>query len=208
MQEARDRDVLRDAPERKAWLPPQGVLDRLHDTISDRYQLRLSDSSRLYGLDASASDVRTEHDFCIDVILQHRWYSGNHKRDGDLLIQAWNAFIYNVGKNGREAWLEKLTLSRNRFEKRTSIGARYKMHRLSRESRLSCLSWGDACQCCMNNLARSPKEAYSVNDPWWRARISSEMYEGIANLRSLYKCTGRSFSDGPSSASDVLCHTA
>ena len=34
------------------------------------------------------------------------------------------------------------------------------------------------------------------------------MYEGKANLQSLYKRAGRSFSDGPSSASDVLCHTA
>ena len=40
------------------------------------------------------------------------------------------------------------------------------------------------------------------------ARISSEMYEGIANLQSLYKRAERSFSDGPSSASDVPCHTA
>uniref|UniRef100_M4BBM2 RxLR effector candidate protein n=1 Tax=Hyaloperonospora arabidopsidis (strain Emoy2) TaxID=559515 RepID=M4BBM2_HYAAE len=30
---------------------------------------------------------------------------------------------------------------------------------------------------------------------------------GIANLQSLYKRAGRSFSDGPSSASDVPCHT-
>uniref|UniRef100_M4B922 RxLR effector candidate protein n=1 Tax=Hyaloperonospora arabidopsidis (strain Emoy2) TaxID=559515 RepID=M4B922_HYAAE len=34
------------------------------------------------------------------------------------------------------------------------------------------------------------------------------MYEGIANLQSLYKRAGRSFPDGPSSASDVPCHTA
>uniref|UniRef100_M4BUN5 RxLR effector candidate protein n=1 Tax=Hyaloperonospora arabidopsidis (strain Emoy2) TaxID=559515 RepID=M4BUN5_HYAAE len=47
-----------------------------------------------------------------------------------------------------------------------------------------------------------------MTDPWWRARVSSEMYEGIANLQSLYNRAGRSFSDGPSSASDVPCHTA
>ena len=35
-QEARDRDVLRLAPAKKAWLPHQRVLDR-SDTVSDRY---------------------------------------------------------------------------------------------------------------------------------------------------------------------------
>uniref|UniRef100_M4C6N3 Uncharacterized protein n=1 Tax=Hyaloperonospora arabidopsidis (strain Emoy2) TaxID=559515 RepID=M4C6N3_HYAAE len=34
------------------------------------------------------------------------------------------------------------------------------------------------------------------------------MYEGIANLQSLYKRAGRSFPDGPSSASDAPCHTS
>ena len=101
-----------------------------------------------------------------------------------------------------------MTLSRDRFEERTSTGARYKMHRLSREAGLSCLSWGDACQSCVNNLARAPKEAYSMTDPWWRVRVTQEMYEGIANLLSLYKRSGRSFPDGPSSASDAPCHTA
>uniref|UniRef100_M4BAD5 Uncharacterized protein n=1 Tax=Hyaloperonospora arabidopsidis (strain Emoy2) TaxID=559515 RepID=M4BAD5_HYAAE len=67
---------------------------------------------------------------------------------------------------------------------------------------------GDACQNCVNNLARAPKEAYSMNDPWWRVRATQEMYEGIANLQSLYKRAGRSFPDGPSSASDAPCHTA
>ena len=34
------------------------------------------------------------------------------------------------------------------------------------------------------------------------------MYKEIANLKSFYKRAGSSFSDGPSSASDVPCHTA
>ena len=42
-QEARDRDVRRVAPEKNVWLPPQRVLDRLSDTVSDRYQIRLFD---------------------------------------------------------------------------------------------------------------------------------------------------------------------
>ena len=56
--------------------------------------------------------------------------------DGASLIQAWNAFIHNVGEIGRGAWLDKLNLLHNRFEKRTSAGVSYKVHRLSREAGL------------------------------------------------------------------------
>ena len=132
---------------------------------------------------------------------------GNHKRDNPSLIQAWNDFIHNVDESGRDAWLDQLLLARNRFEKRTSTGARFKLRRLSREAGLPCLSWGDACQSCVNNLARAPKEAYSMTEPWWRVRATQEMYEGIANLKSLYKRAERSFPDGPSSSSDAPCHT-
>ena len=51
------------------------------------------------------------------------------------------------------------------------------------------------------------KEAYLLTEPWWRARISSEMREGITTLQSLYERAGRSFSDGPP-PSDVPCRTA
>ena len=79
-QETVDRNILRLAPEKKPWLPPQRVLSRLSDTTSDRYRIRLFYSSKLYKLDPSASNFRTEHDFFIDVFFKHRWYSGNHKR--------------------------------------------------------------------------------------------------------------------------------
>ena len=78
---ARDRDVLRAAPGKKAWLPPQRVLDRLFDTISDIYRIRLFDSSRLHGLDSSAGDFRTDHEFYTDVFFKHQRYGGNHKGD-------------------------------------------------------------------------------------------------------------------------------
>ena len=58
-QEASDCGVLRVAPGKKAWLPPQRVSDRLYDMVSNRYRMRLFDSSRLHGLDSSASDFRT-----------------------------------------------------------------------------------------------------------------------------------------------------
>ena len=148
------------------------MLARLSDTTSDRYQIKLFDSSKLHKLDPSASNFRTEHDFFIDAFFTHRRYSGNHKRDGPSLIQAWNAFIYNIGEIGRDAWLDKLLLARKRFGKQTSIGARFKLHQLSREAGLPCLSWGDACRSCVNNLARASKEAYSMANPWWRVRVT------------------------------------
>ena len=50
-QEIVDRNILRVAPEKKPWLPPQRVLARLSDTTSDRYRIRLFDSSKLHKLD-------------------------------------------------------------------------------------------------------------------------------------------------------------
>ena len=164
-QEGRDRDVLGVAPEKKAWLTPQRVFDRLSVTVSCRYRIRLLDSSSLQGFESSASAFCTEHDIYIDVFFKHRWSSRNHKRDRVSLIQEWNAFIHNFEEIGREAWLDKLTLSRNRFKKRNSTGARYKLHRLSRKAGLPCLSWGDAFQCFVSNLIQASKEAYSMTDP-------------------------------------------
>uniref|UniRef100_A0AAV1V5D6 Uncharacterized protein n=1 Tax=Peronospora matthiolae TaxID=2874970 RepID=A0AAV1V5D6_9STRA len=173
-QEERDRNVLRLAPEKKAWMPPKSVMDHLSATTSDRYRTRF----------------------------------GNHKRDGPSLLQAWNAYIHNLEDVGRDAWNDKLIKARDKFEKRTPTGARYKLHRLSREKGLPCLSWGDSCPCCVNNSARAPKEAYLLTSPWWRVRISIEMYEGIDNLKSLYDRAGKTFSGGPSAAQDVPRRTA
>uniref|UniRef100_A0AAV1U1R1 Uncharacterized protein n=2 Tax=Peronospora matthiolae TaxID=2874970 RepID=A0AAV1U1R1_9STRA len=208
LQEERDRNVLRLAPEKKAWMPPKSVMDHLSATTSDRYRTRLFDSSRIHHLDPSAKDYRAEHEFFIDAFFRHRWYSGNHKRDGPSLLQAWNAYIHNLEDVGRDAWNDKLIKARDKFEKRTPTGARYKLHRLSREKGLPCLSWGDSCPCCVNNSARAPKEAYLLTSPWWRVRVSTEMYEGIDNLKSLYDRAGKTFSGGPSAAQDVSRRTA
>uniref|UniRef100_A0AAV1T5P7 Uncharacterized protein n=1 Tax=Peronospora matthiolae TaxID=2874970 RepID=A0AAV1T5P7_9STRA len=184
-QEERDRNVLRLAPEKKAWMPPKSVMDHLSATTSDRYRTRLSDSSRIHHLDPSAKDYHTEHEFFIDAFFKHRWYSGNHKRDGPSLLQAWNAYIRNLEDVGRDASSDKLIKARDKFEKRTPTGARYKLHRLSREEGLPYLSWGDFCPCCVNNSARAPKEAYLLTSPWWRT-----------------------FSGGPSAEQDVPRRTA
>uniref|UniRef100_A0AAV1TM12 Uncharacterized protein n=1 Tax=Peronospora matthiolae TaxID=2874970 RepID=A0AAV1TM12_9STRA len=207
-QEERDRNVLRLAPEKKAWMPLKSVMDHLSATTSDRCRTRLFDSSRIHHLDPSAKNYRAENDFFIDAFFRHRWYSGNHKRDGPSLLQAWNAYIHNLEDVGRDAWNDKLIKARDKFEKRTPTGARYNLHRLSREKGKPCLSWGDSCPCWVNNSARAPKEAYLLNSPWWRARMSSEMYEGIDNLKSLYDRSGKTFSGGPSAAQDVPRRTA
>uniref|UniRef100_A0AAV1UNQ8 Uncharacterized protein n=1 Tax=Peronospora matthiolae TaxID=2874970 RepID=A0AAV1UNQ8_9STRA len=167
-QEERDRNVLRLAPEKKAWMPPKSVMDHLSATTSDRYRTRLFDSSRIHHLDPSARNYRAEHEFFIDAFFRHRWYSGNHKRDGPSLLQAWNAYIHNLEDVGRDVWNDKLIKARDKFEKRTPTGARYMLHRLSREKGLPCLSWGDPCPCCVNDSARAPEEAYLLNSPWWR----------------------------------------
>uniref|UniRef100_A0AAV1VAC6 Uncharacterized protein n=1 Tax=Peronospora matthiolae TaxID=2874970 RepID=A0AAV1VAC6_9STRA len=190
-QEERDRNVLRFAPEKKAWMPPKSVMDHL-----------------IHHLDPNAKNYRAENEFLIDAFFKHRWYSGNHKRDGPSLLQAWNAYIHNLEDVGRDAWNDKLIKDRDKFEKQTPTGARYKLHRLSREKGLPCLSWGDSCPCCVNNSARAPKEAYLLTSPWWRVRVSTEMYEGIDNLKSLYDRAGKTFSGGPSAAQDVPRRTA
>uniref|UniRef100_A0AAV1VAI3 Uncharacterized protein n=1 Tax=Peronospora matthiolae TaxID=2874970 RepID=A0AAV1VAI3_9STRA len=207
-QEERDRSVLRLAPEKKTWMPPKSVTDHLSATTSDLYRTRLLDSSRIHHLDPIAKNYRAENEFFIDAFFKHRWYSGNHKRDGPSLLQAWNAYIHNLEDVGRDAWNDKLIKACDKLEKRTPTGARYKLHRLSREKGLPCLSWRDSCPCCVNNSARAPKEAYLLTSPWWRVRVSTEMYEGIDNLESLYDRTGKTFSGGPSAAQDVPRRTA
>uniref|UniRef100_A0AAV1TQA8 Uncharacterized protein n=1 Tax=Peronospora matthiolae TaxID=2874970 RepID=A0AAV1TQA8_9STRA len=207
-QEELNRSVLRLAPEKKAWMPPKSVMDRFSATTSDRYRTRLFDSSRIHPLDPSAKNYRADNEFFIDAFFRHRWYSGNHKRDGPSLLQAWNAHIHNLEDVGRDAWNDKLIKARDRFEKRTPTGARYKLHRLSREKGLPCLSWPDPCPCCVNNSARAPKEAYLLTSTWWRVRISTEMYEAVDNLKSLYDRAGKTFSGVPSAAQDVPRRTA
>uniref|UniRef100_A0AAV1U783 Uncharacterized protein n=1 Tax=Peronospora matthiolae TaxID=2874970 RepID=A0AAV1U783_9STRA len=206
-QEERDRNALRLAPEKKAWMPPKSVMDHLSATTSDRYRTRLFDSSRIHHLDPSAKNYRTENDFFIDAFFRHRWYSGNHKRDGPSLLQAWNAYIHNLEDVGRDVWNDKLIKARDKFEKRTPTG--YKLHRLSKEGGLPCLSWGDSCPCCVNNSARAPKEAYLLTSPWWRdvprrtARPDPVGQPSVGSGSHKYPRTGDIRATGRDNSSDV-----
>ncbi|CAI5709831.1 unnamed protein product [Peronospora effusa] len=129
-QEALDRDVLRLAPDRKPWMLPKHLLDRWSGKTNERFPIPLFDASKLHGLDASAKNFRTENDYYIDVFLEHRWYGPHKKRETDAFLQSWNAFITNVLNVGKEAWFQRLFASRNKFEKRSTSGACYRLHRL------------------------------------------------------------------------------
>uniref|UniRef100_A0AAV1UGL2 Uncharacterized protein n=1 Tax=Peronospora matthiolae TaxID=2874970 RepID=A0AAV1UGL2_9STRA len=183
-QEERDRNVLRLAPEKKAWLPPKSVMDLLSATTSDRYRTRLFDSSRIHHLDPSAKNYRAENEFFIDAFFKHRWYSGNHKRDGTSLLQAWNAYIHNLEDVGRDVWHDKLIKARDKFEKRTPTGARYKLHRLSRK-----------------NFSGGPSTARDV--PCRTARPDSVRQSSVGSGTPKYHRTGDSRATGRDNSSDV-----
>uniref|UniRef100_A0AAV1UFA4 Uncharacterized protein n=1 Tax=Peronospora matthiolae TaxID=2874970 RepID=A0AAV1UFA4_9STRA len=58
------------------------------------------------------------------------------------------------------------------------------------------------------NLSKLVIKACLLTSPWWRARISTEVYGGIDNLKSLYDRAGKTFSGGPSAEQDVPRRTA
>ena len=180
-------------------MPPSKELDCVAGMTTQRDRIPLFDCTKLCPPNSSTKTIRAEEEFYTDVFFKHRWYNACRGHDGKALVQGWNAFIHIIEVIGLEAWLAKLDAARIRFEKRNPVGVRWKLHRLSREAGLPCLSWGDLCPGCVDNAVHAPREAYLPNDPYWRARISSEMAEEIDTLQSLYSRSGKSFSDGPSS---------
>ena len=93
----------------------QRNLRQSYGSTSVSYWTPFLDSSRIHGLDVSASVCRIEHEFYIDAFFRHRWSHGNRNRDEVLLVQAWNSFIGNIVNVGRDAWLNKLIAARRKF---------------------------------------------------------------------------------------------
>uniref|UniRef100_A0AAV1UBR8 Uncharacterized protein n=1 Tax=Peronospora matthiolae TaxID=2874970 RepID=A0AAV1UBR8_9STRA len=182
---------MRHAPQLESpWMPSTREFDRLAGMNTDRDRILLFDCRKICPPDTSTETIRAEEEFFTDAFFKHRWYYGSRVRDDKTLVQGWNAFIHSIECIGCEAWLGKPDAARIRFEKRNPVGACYKLHLLSREAGLPCLSWGDSCP---------GWEAFLPNDAYWRAHIFSEMAEGIDTLQALYSRSGRSFSDGSSS---------
>uniref|UniRef100_A0AAV1VGF1 Uncharacterized protein n=1 Tax=Peronospora matthiolae TaxID=2874970 RepID=A0AAV1VGF1_9STRA len=200
-QEERDRSVLRLAPEKKAWLPPKSVMDHLSATTSDHYRTRLFDSSRIHHLDPSAKNYRAENEFFIDAFFRHRWYSGNHNRDGPSLLQAWNAYIHNLEDVGRDVWNDKLIKARDKLEKRSPTGARYKLHRLSRKRIDNLKSLYDRAG---KTFSGSPSTAQNV--PRRTAQTDPVRQPSVGSGAPKYPRTGDIRATGRGNSSDVLSH--
>ena len=90
-QEALDRKLLRLAPERKPWMLSKHLLDLCSGKTNEWFPVPLLDASKLYGLDASAKNFRTENDRYIDACLEHRWYDPHKRREADAFLQTWSA---------------------------------------------------------------------------------------------------------------------
>uniref|UniRef100_A0AAV1UEM4 Uncharacterized protein n=1 Tax=Peronospora matthiolae TaxID=2874970 RepID=A0AAV1UEM4_9STRA len=181
-QKEQDRSVLRLDPKKRAWMPPNPSWN----TCRRRRVIVIEHGCLIHQGSITLTPVRKTIALNMSTSL--------------LLSLSIDSIVVTFGTTN----LAKLVASL----KSDPTGARYKLHRLSRKTGLPCLSWGGTCPCCVNNSARAPKEAYLPKIPWWRVRVSSEIYEGIDNLKSLCNRAGKTFSGSPSVAQDVPRCTA
>ena len=100
----------------------------------------------------------------------------------------------------------KLEALRVKFEKRTPSSARYRLHRLSSEAAIPCLTSGDPCASCIDNLQRAQREVLYQFLSSGRAYVLDEMQDAIASWQVVYKRQKRLFTDSIEVRWDVSRH--
>ena len=70
-QEGQSRDALRSAPENKPCMSSCNNLRRRYSFTTGSCRIPIFNLSRLHGLDVSAKNYRTEHEYYIGVLFRH-----------------------------------------------------------------------------------------------------------------------------------------
>ena len=184
--------MLRLAPENKPWVLPVRLVNDLSGETSLHHRISLFDARLIQRLDISASNFALKN---TSIWRLFGSIVGIVATLSETKVRyCWRGTPSYSICSTLGARLQNLDTTRVRFEKRTLTGAKVRLHNLSREAIIPCLTWGYPCPCCFDSTQRIRREVYSLSSPLGRAHISSEMRDAIANLQSLYQRHGACFS--------------
>ena len=93
----------------------------------------------------------------LDSFPKQWWYNIEQKRDENSIWVAWNPFVQNAKRFGREAWLQNLKAVGVKCEKR--IGNRYKV------MNASFIAWG---------THSFPRKVLLLYELYWQLAACSE----------------------------------